>query len=131
MIPLFEILFFIAVNLVPADVPSFSIAEDGKNKIQFIRQNDGGWEVKEPKERSGTWRLDATKVSVTRTDGGSETDLAQQFTIPTNANWRTLKEIHLGQTTIRIGRQPAGAKITFGDGGDAKQHEIQWPKIKK
>lgn len=40
MIPLIQILFFIAVNVVPADVPSFSIPEAGTNIIQFVRQED-------------------------------------------------------------------------------------------
>ena len=131
MIPLIQILFLIAVNLVPADVPSFSIVEDGTTKIQFMRQKDGGWEVNEPKEWCGTWRLDTTKVSITRADGGSETDLAQLLTIPANADWRTLKELDLGKTKVRIDRKPTGARITFKDGGKVKQHEIQWPEIKK
>ena len=133
MIPLIEILFLIAVNLVPADIQSFSIqgADNGTNRTHFIRQTEGGWEVKAPKSRSGTWRLDTTKVFNTRAAGGSETDLAQLLTIPTNPDWRTLKEVKSGKTIIQIDRQPAGAIITFKDGENVKQCYIQWAETQK
>lgn len=129
--PLIQILFLIAVNLVAADVPSFTIVENGTTKIEFTRQKDGGWEVKEPKERRGIWRLNKTKVSTTRHDGGSETDIAQQMTIPENADWKTLKELNAGKTKIRIDRQKTGATVTFVNEGKSTKHEIRWPETRK
>ena len=131
MIPLIEILFFIAVNLVPADVPSFSIMEHGTNTTQFIRGKDGGWEVKEAKEHRGTWYLKKTTVSVETADGGSETDVSQVLTIPVNPDWHTLKELDFGGTKIRIERQDRGGKVSFVDGRKTAQHQIKWPESRK
>jgi len=105
--------------------------QEGTKTTQFIRQKDGGWDVKEPKEQRGLWRLNKTTVSVTTADGGGETDLAQLLTIPVNPDWRTLKELNLGKTKVRIDRRERGAKVTFEDGRKTKECEIQWPEITK
>jgi hypothetical protein len=55
MIPLFEILFFITVNLVPKDAQSLSIVMNGTQTIQLTKQKDGGWENKTSENYKGIW----------------------------------------------------------------------------
>lgn len=132
----FSILVAIILNLIPADVTSFTIREDveGRETIRLTKQADGGWKMTDGSKGNpvSTIRVDGTKMTVTE-DGGKRTvDLSGHLDIDKNTDWEKLEEVGIGGAALKIERKPDGLDLTIRDGNkDGERGEllkVRWEK---
>ena len=134
----FSIIVAMVLNLIPADVTSFTIAEGvkGRETIHLTKQADGGWKMSDgPNRDMGTIYLDGTKLTV-KNDGKKQTvDLSGHLDIDKDTDWEKLKTISLKGATLKIDRKPNGLDLVLRegkkDGGRGESMKVRWEVPKK
>ena len=134
----FSIIVAMVLNLIPADVTSFTIAEDvrGRETIRLTKQADGGWKMSDgPKGDMGALYVDGAKL--TMKDGGKKqtVDLSDHLDIDKDTDWSKLDALKLKGATFKIERKPNGLDLRLQDAkkdeGLGKLVKVRWEKNKK
>ncbi len=109
MMSIFAILLVAVLNLVPADVSTFTMVMHENETIRFTKQADGGWNAVElPKDDLGTFYVDGTKLTM-KGEGKTHTqDLATMLGVNSKTDWSKIKELKMGGTPIQIQRKKSG-----------------------
>ena len=78
MIPLLQIIFYLATLFLPAGTARFTLASGYDQKITWVRQADGAWRgTQEDGKDAGLWSVSGLVVSVTTQGKTEKTDVTQ------------------------------------------------------
>jgi hypothetical protein len=146
---LFSIVVFIALNIIPADISVFEIADpagrtvNGKpveKVIRFTKQDAGGWQVVDlPRDELGTYTLEGNKLTVAppedeRKRGNTKsmaTPMDSILDIPKELDWTSITKLELkrdGHASISRKPNQVSVEITMGSGERSRQQTfiIRW-----
>lgn len=110
MMSIFAILVVVVLNLVPADVTTFTMQMNPAETMRFTKQGDGGWSaIKLPRgDDLGTFYVDGTKLTM-KGEGKERTqDLAKILGVDEGFDWKEMKAVKLGATPVQVERQSNG-----------------------
>ena len=134
---LFSIVVFIALNVIPADVNVFEIADpaggtvNGKpveKVMRFTKQETGGWQAVDlPRDELGTFSLDGNKLTVAppedeRKRGNTKSMVASMdsmLNIPNEVDWTSITKLELkrdGHASLSRKPNQVSVEITIGSG---------------
>jgi hypothetical protein len=153
MSPVFAIIVFIALNVVPLDLDSFQIVDpagrggDGQRiekVVEFTRQPDGAWRAVDlPLDEIGAYAVNGESLTVSPPAGEQARgappkmamDMARIIDIGPGTDWATMREVSIktgGMATLS--RQPGQVTVDMmaPAGVDARKRsfQIRW-KAKK
>lgn len=109
----FAVALYVALLTTPADHNRFTIAQpDGRKTMEFTRQADGSWAVRQlpvrpenPKDESGLVRLDGTKLVLAgpadeRNPGKeAKVDMMEILDLPAAVDWAKIEKLSLKNKT--------------------------------
>lgn len=109
MTSIFATLLVVILNLIPADVSTFTMGMDGNNVIRFTKQADGGWNAVElPDDDLGIIHVDGAVLTM-KGEGREKTqDLSKMLGVGAATDWKKLKEIKFGSDLLQIQRKANG-----------------------
>ena len=128
---IFAILLVAVLNLIPADVSTFTMVMHENEAIRFTKQDDGGWAgIKRPGNDIGVFYVNGTKLTI-KGDGKSYTqDIAKILGVDDNTDWSQIKAITLGRRPFQIERNKSGVDFIFNEKKDGKTNaqvfKVQW-----
>lgn len=127
---MFSMIIAIVLNLIPADVTSFTVEGLHEGKVLRCTQQAGGdWILADEAGKGDrvAFRVDGTKL--TMKDAGKEqtVDLADHLGIDKDADWSKIKELEIRGGALAIERKPDGLDLVFRPGkkDDADQRRIR------
>lgn len=126
------IVFFIAAHLVPVNVSEFTVSFEDDENITFTRQSADSWKIKEDsKNQLGVISIKGTSITVGPKDQQSTIDISQILSVSTNTNWKTVSEVKMGEQSLHVQRNKAGAVISTPSGKETTQSfKVKWEKKK-
>lgn len=111
--PLIQIIFFIAINLLPLGQSAFQISTPKGEVFTFTKQETGGWiPSPAPEGDKGIWSIKGDMLSITEANGGSSLKMSQFFSDLDTIKWDTVTSLSAGKTPIRISRKKAEGECT-------------------
>jgi len=121
MMAIFAILLVAVVNLIPADVSTFTMVMHENETIRFTKQADGGWSAIElPKDSLGTFYVNGTKLTM-KGEGKTHTqDFAKVLGVDGKTDWSQLKAITLGHRPVQIDRKKSGIDFILSEKKEGK-----------
>ena len=127
MVPFIQILFFIAVNILPPGQAKFAIGTPDGEVFTYTRQANGGWEASPvPEGDAGLWSIKGDVLTITRPDGGSELRMSQFFSNLDKIKWNTVTELSEGQTPIKLIRKESEVTVLRGSPPKESRSVIRW-----
>ena len=136
MTSIFSFLLVVVLNVIPADVTTFTMERSEndtiRDTIRFTKQADGGWKaLKLPNTDLGTLSVDGTKVTMDFEGKKHTTDLAKILGLDEGTDWKTLKEIKVGSLPIQIERKTNQLNFIIqtekkGDTEIKRTIKVQW-----
>jgi len=135
MMSIFAILLVAVLNLIPADVSTFTMVMHETETIRFTKQADGGWNAVElPKDDLGTFYVDGGKLTMKGEGKQSTTDISAVLGVNSETDWQKLTELKLGAVPIQIQRQENGFDFVLtqknGDSEIKKTFTVRWDTAK-
>ena len=127
MVPLIQIVFFIAVNVLPAGQTKFEISTPEGKVFTYASQPGGGWKpVPVPEGGAGVWSVKGDTLLIMRPDGGSDLKMGQFFTNLDAVAWSTVAELTEGKTPIRLIRKKSEITVLRGSPPRESRSVIRW-----
>ncbi len=133
MMSIFAILIVVVLNLVPADVTTFTMQMNENETLRFTKQAEGGWNAVElPKDDLGTFYVDGTKLTMKGEDREHTQNLAKMLGVDEDVDWKELKEIKLGAAPVQIERKKNGLDFILTakrEGSETKRtFKVRWDR---
>ncbi|QQL44803.1 hypothetical protein [Sulfuriroseicoccus oceanibius] len=134
---LFSLILVIILNIVPADVSSFTVqAPEAGQPMHFTKQDDGGWLAKMgPGDEEATFLVKGTEITIKSEGDERSQDMGPLLGLDADTDWHKLEEVALGGGTIRIKRVDNGVDFALEDNEgksveDAGTVKVRWTRKK-
>jgi hypothetical protein len=110
-------IFVMILNLIPADISSFTITGANDRNSRFTKQSDGYWHLTDPREPSlEPFYVSGTKVTIKKGSNEQTFDMAKAPGIAQNMDWKSLKEIKLNGVLFDIQQKADGLDLIPKEG---------------
>jgi len=125
------VLLIAVLNMLPANVQTFTMEMAPETTIQFTKQKDGGWVGStHPGEEIGTFYVNGTKMTVKSKAKEHTDDFAQLLGTDEKTDWKTIGELKVGPTPLKIERKTNGVDFVLKqknqDREETKTFKVRW-----
>ena len=114
ILPLFSLIIAIVLNLIPADVTSFTV-ESERATLRCTKQAGGDWILADESGRGNrvAFHVDGTKVTMKEAEKEQTVDLGDHLGIDKDADWSKIKTFNIRDNALAIERKPDGLDLVF------------------
>jgi hypothetical protein len=130
MMSLFSVLLVAVLNLVPADVDSFTMQMHPEKTTHFARQASGSWMAMDlPDDESHTYRVEGGTLIVEHAGKVHRQELGKMLGIDDSTDWATVESLTLANRPLAINRLENGVDLVrpaYSDTSPAQTYTVRW-----